>query len=110
MVYANLPFPIYRSAAGFSCTDEHLNGDLLHPTIQSPNGEVDGDIEVSPLNHEMSEAITDPDTVTGWYDNLGYENGDECAYVYGSLAGSNRAFYNHTVNGHQYLTQEEFSN
>jgi IPT/TIG domain-containing protein len=110
MVYANLPFPVYRSAVGFSCTDEHLNGDLLHPTIQSPNGEVDGDVEISPLSHEMSEAITDPDTITGWYDNIGFENGDECAYVYGALAGSNGGFYNQTVNGHHYLTQEEFSN
>ena len=30
------------------------------------------------------EAITDPDTETGWYDSSGFENGDECAYVYGT--------------------------
>ena len=58
----------------------------------------------------MSEAITDPDVSTGWYDSSGFENGDECAYKYGTTAGTAGALYNQTVNGHHYLTQEEFSN
>jgi hypothetical protein len=33
------------------------------------------------------EAITDPDTVSGWYDQINYEHGDECAYVYGTPVG-----------------------
>ena len=107
-VYANMPFPIYQSATLFSCTDENLGGPTS--TIQSPNGSVDADVEVSPLSHEMSESITDPDTNTGWYDSSGFENGDECAYIYGTLSGSNGGFYNQTINGHHYLTQDEFSN
>jgi hypothetical protein len=106
-VYANMPFPIYDSATGFSCTDESLGGDHQ---IQSPNGNPDADVEISPLSHEMSEAITDPDTQTGWYDSSGFENGDECAYEYAKLSGSDGGFYNQTINGHHYLTQEEFSN
>jgi hypothetical protein len=106
-VYANMPFPVYRSATGFSCTDENLGGDGV---LQSPNGNLDADVEISPLSHEISEAVTDPDVSTGWYDASGNENGDECAYEYGALSGVDGTFYNQVVNGHHYLTQEEFSN
>jgi hypothetical protein len=105
-VYANMPFPIYESATGYSCTKENLGTSR----VQSPNGNPDADVEISPLSHEMSEAITDPDTQTGWYDSSGYENGDECAYKYGALSGTDGGYYNQTINGHHYLTQEEFSN
>jgi hypothetical protein len=104
-VYANMPFPAYQSDTGFSCTEESLGGG-----IQAPNGDTDADVEISPLSHEMAEAITDPDVSTGWYDSLGNENGDDCAYIYGALSGLPGAHYNQTVNGHHYLTQEEFSN
>ena len=56
------------------------------------------------------EATTDPDTTTGWYDSTGYENGDECAYVYGVTRGSGTRQYNQTINDDHFLTQEEFSN
>jgi len=104
-VYANMPFPAYQSGTGYSCTKESLGGG-----IQSPNGDTDADVEISPLSHEMSEAITDPDVNTGWYDSTGNENGDDCAYIFGALTGTAGAFYNQVVNGDHYLTQEEFSN
>jgi hypothetical protein len=103
-VYANMPFPIYQSATGYSCTAEGLGGG-----IQSPNGNIDADVEVSPLSHEMSEAFTDPE-LNAWYDSSGNENGDDCAYIYGTLSGTAGTFYNQVVNAHHYLTQEEFSN
>jgi hypothetical protein len=65
---------------------------------------------VSPTSHEIMEAITDPDTVTGWFDSSTFENGDECAYIFGGVSGPDGAAYNQTINGHNYLTQEEFSN
>jgi hypothetical protein len=65
---------------------------------------------VSPTSHEIMEAITDPDTSTGWYDSSGFENGDECAYVFGPTQGTAGSFYNQVINGGHYLTQEEFSN
>ena len=46
-VYANLPFPIYASNAGFTCSS-----DARFPTVQTPNGNADADTEVSPLSHE----------------------------------------------------------
>jgi len=105
-VYANMPFPVYASATGFTCSS-----DARFPTVQTPNGNADADTEVSPTSHEVNEAMTDPDTNTGWYDSSGFENGDECAYVFGATQGATGAAFNQTLgfNDH-WLTQEEFSN
>lgn len=105
LIYANLVFPVYQSPTGFTC-----GSDAKFPVVESPNGNVDADVEISPSSHEVSEAVTDPDTTTGWFDSSGFENGDECAYVFGATSGTAGALYNQTINGHHYLTQEEFSN
>ncbi len=104
-VYANLSFPVYESQTGFTCSS-----DSRFPTVQTPNGNADADTEVSPTSHEVMEAITDPDTSTGWYDSSGFENGDECAYVYGATRGPAGQLYNQVIDHNRYLTQEEFSN
>jgi hypothetical protein len=105
LVYANLSFPIYGSSTGFTCSS-----DAVYPTVQAPNGDPDADTEVSPTSHEIMEAITDPDVHGGWYDSSGFENGDECSYVFGSTKGGRGKLYNQVINGNEYLTQEEFSN
>jgi hypothetical protein len=104
-VYANMPYPVYSSATGFTC-----GSDAVYGVIESPNNNPDADTEISPTSHETSEAITDPDTQTGWYDSSGFEIGDECAYVYGTPSGSAGKYYNQVINGQHFLTQEEFSN
>jgi hypothetical protein len=119
MVYANLSYPIYHSplqTALFTCgSDAGIAFGRNH--LQSPNGttltRVDADVEVSPTSHEIMEAITDPDVSTGWYDAVGNENGDECAYRFDTPVGGTAAdgnVYNQVINGHHYLTQTEFSN
>ena len=107
MVYGNLPFPIYQGSVPFTCGS---NSNRNFGVIETPNGNPDADTETSPTSHEIMEAITDPDVSTGWYDDFGFENGDECAYVYGPSAGKPGALYNQTIHNHHYLTQEEFSN
>ncbi|HLK01510.1 MAG TPA: hypothetical protein VKU39_16615 [Streptosporangiaceae bacterium] len=104
-VYANMPFPIYGSATRFTCSS-----DARFPTVQTPNGNPDADTEVSPTSHEVNEAMTDPDTVTGWFDSSGFENGDECAYVFGPTQGATGRAFNQTLGFDHWLTQEEFSN
>jgi hypothetical protein len=105
-IYANLPFPVYQSPVGFTC-----GSDARFPQIQTPNGNPDADTEVSPTSHEIMEAITDPDAATGWFDSSGLENGDECAYVFGTTQGVAGQLYNQVFHHHHhYLTQEEFSN
>jgi hypothetical protein len=104
-VYANLDYPIYDSPVGFTC-----GSDARFPVIESPNGNPDADTEVSPTSHEIIEAITDPDTETGWYDAVGSEIGDECAYIYGRTRGAPGGYFNQVINGGHFLTQQEFSN
>ena len=104
-VYANMPFPIYESSIGFTCGTEANFG-----VVESPNNNPDADVEISPTSHEVNEAITDPDTATGWFDSSGFENGDECAFVFGATQGNAGQLFNQTINGGHFLTQEEFSN
>ncbi len=104
-VYANMPFPIYKSGTGLSCGTNGIFG-----AIESPNSNPDADTVISPTSHEISEAITDPDTSSGWIDSTGFEIGDECNFVYGTPHGTAGKLFNQTINGHHYLTQEEFSN
>jgi hypothetical protein len=104
-IYANMPYPVYQSGTGFTCGTEANFG-----VVESPNGNPDADVEISPTSHEINEAITDPDTSTGWFDSSGFENGDECAFVFGSTQGTPGQLFNQTINGGHFLTQEEFSN
>jgi hypothetical protein len=104
-VYSSMNYPIYDSPTGFTC-----GTDARFPTEESPNGNPDADTEISPLSHETSESITDPDTETGWYDSTGNEIGDDCAYIFGATGGTAGALYNQTINGQHFITQEEFSN
>jgi hypothetical protein len=39
------------------------------------------------VSHEITEATTDPDLATGWYDQFGFEIGDVCRFNYWSLDG-----------------------
>ena len=106
-VYANLSYPIYHSPLAttpFTCGSDARRAGFGQ--IESPNGNPDADIELSPTAHEITEATTDPDTETGWYDAAGFENGDECAYIYGRTRGAPGAYFNQVINGNNYLTQE----
>jgi hypothetical protein len=110
-VYANLSYPIYHSPLAttpFTCGSDARRAGFGQ--IESPNGNPDADVEISPTSHEITEATTDPDVQTGWYDAAGFENGDECAYIYGRTRGAPGAFYNQVINDHSYLTQQEPSN
>jgi type II secretory pathway pseudopilin PulG len=104
-VYANMVYPIYASPVGFTC-----GTDARYPVIESPNGNPDADVEISPTSHEINEAITDPDGETGWGDSSGNENGDDCAYIFGATKGNAGALYNQSILGSRYITQQEFSN
>jgi len=94
LIYANQPY-----AGGASSCD----------VGQHPNGN-DADATINVTSHEHNEAITDPDVSTGYYDNQGYENGDKCAWIFGSLSGPGGAQYNQTINTHHYFLQQEWSN
>jgi hypothetical protein len=103
-IYATLPYPVYGSPTGYSCSTE-----FDAPGAQYPNRKPDADVTLSSLSHEMSEAITDPKLNT-WTASDGNEEADLCSDVYGALQGPDGRKWNQTINAHHYLTQEEFSN
>ena len=93
IIYANQPY--VENASG--CDAGH------HPNS------LPGDAALNVVSHEHNEAITDP-FGNAWYDLRGYENGDKCAWSWGSPTGSGSTAYNQTINGHHYMLQLEYSN
>ncbi len=96
VLYIDLPYPTQST---YSCM-----------ATLAPSGSVALDSAIGMLSHEHNETVTDP-WGTAWIDPSGYENGDLCAWSYGTLSGSiPGAQWNQVVNGHHYAVQEEFSN
>jgi hypothetical protein len=63
---------------------------------------------LSPASHEFQEAVTDP-LLNAWFTTQGNENGDLCAYTYGTNtwdSGTANEFWN----GNYYEVQQEYSN
>jgi hypothetical protein len=94
-LYANQP---YTDTVPSACdAAAHPNGSEADPTINV-------------VSHENNETITDPNG-NAWYDLAGYENGDKCAWNFGSPIGSTSfGAYNQLINGHPYELQQEYSN
>jgi len=82
-------FP-YITDAGASCGKNFVNA----------NGPLDGVSIVG--GHEMAEAQTDPKPCTGWCDSSNAENGDKCAWTFGS--------HDITLGGKVYAVQPLWSN
>jgi hypothetical protein len=95
VLYANQP---YTATVPAACdAGQHPNGDDADPTINV-------------VSHEHAEAITDP-LGNAWYDRKGYENGDKCAWNFGTALGSTATGrYNQLINGNPYYLQQEWSN
>jgi hypothetical protein len=94
ILYANMP---YADTVPSACD-----------VGQHPNGN-DADATLNVTSHEHNETITD-ENGNAWYDLGGYEDGDKCAWIFGTVSGSNGAEYNQTINGHHYFLQQEYSN
>ena len=89
-MYANQPYAAFVPAACDS--GQHPNGD-------------DTDATINVVSHEHNETITDPQG-SAWYDRRGYENGDKCAWNFGTVTSG----YNQTINANHYILQQEWSN
>ena len=62
------------------------------------------------VSHEHNEAITDP-LGNAWYDSRGYENGDKCAWTFGTALGTTGlGQYNQAIGNGKYYLQREWSN
>jgi hypothetical protein len=98
VIYANEPY----EGPHPGCTD---------PTQGFPN-DVDSDTTINTISHEHNEAITDPSSYAWITANLKYENGDLCAYGFGTPTGGTAGIdaYNQVINTHHYEMQQEWSN
>jgi len=71
----------------------------------SPNGNPGADGMASVMMHELVETVSDPD-LNAWYDALGQENGDKCAWKFGKTkVATNGSTYNVNFGTGQYLIQ-----
>ena len=72
----------------------------------SPNHDIDADSTINVASHEQMEAATDP-LLNAWYDLVGYEIGDKCAWIFGPTNSNGGDV---TWNGHSYEVQKEWDN
>jgi hypothetical protein len=95
VIYANQP---YADTVPAACdAGQHPNGD-------------DADATINVTSHEHNEAITDWQG-NAWYDRRGYENGDKCAWTFGTALGSTgTGAYNQVIGSGKYYLQREWSN
>jgi hypothetical protein len=72
-----------------------------------PNGNAGVDGMLSVIAHELEESNTDPDPRSGWADASGAENGDKCAWTFGSaqFQTANGAWANITLGSRNFLIQ-----
>ena len=66
------------------------------------------DSMLSVLAHELEETATDPQ-LNAWYSANGKENGDKCAWTWGTTYSSGGAFANMKIGGTDYLIQQNFT-
>jgi hypothetical protein len=88
----------------YNAVPGHCQSD--HPR---PNGNA-ADPALSTISHELSEAVTDPDS-DAWTDGSGQEIADLCITTFGpAIGGSGDRRYNQNVNGGHFYLQDEWSN
>jgi hypothetical protein len=77
--------------------------------VTGPNGNSGADAMASVIAHELEEETTDPD-LNAWYDSRGAENGDKCAWNFGTeYTAPNGAKANMKLGTRDYLIQQNWS-
>ena len=78
--------------------------------LASPNSDVAANSELNTLAHEIEETTTD-NMGNAWYDVLGNENADKCAWKWGTTATApTGGTYNESFNGTYFLVQMNWVN
>jgi hypothetical protein len=97
VIYANEPYE-----------GSDPSGGCIDPSQGFPN-DPDADTTINTISHEHNEAITDP-LGNGWITFDQSENGDLCAFGFGTQTNPGVNAYNQVINGHHYDLQQEWSN
>lgn len=85
-------------------------GCIAVTAAKAPNGNLGADGMASVIFHELSETVTDPD-LNAWYDRQGNENGDKCAWNFGSTyTTASGKTANVNLGGNDYLLQQMWVN
>ena len=72
----------------------------------SPNGNPAADGMASVLAHELVEPISDP-LLDAWFDELGFENADKCAFRYGQVTrAADGSYSNMQIGDRRFLIQQ----
>ncbi|KAH6577631.1 hypothetical protein BASA62_000831 [Batrachochytrium salamandrivorans] len=101
---------VYYALSG-AVPDSCISGCAPPPNQSvSPNGDIAVDAMLSVMAHEIAEAVSDPDAnIRAWNDATGYENGDMCAYTYGSTStDDNGASHNTAWGGMNFMIQQNW--
>jgi hypothetical protein len=75
----------------------------------APNGNAGADGMASIISHELDESVTDPD-LNAWYFSNGQENGDKCAWTFGTTFTCNGATANINLGSRCFLIQRNWKN
>lgn len=97
ILYANQPYAAQNYSIYTCDSGQHPNGTTADATLNV-------------VSHEHNEAITD-EQGSAWFDSQGAENGDKCAWNFGTALG-NTAYgkYNQVIGTGKYYLQQEWSN
>jgi len=81
-----------------------------------PNGDIGADGTVSAMTHEIEETTTDPVSILqppfflGYYDKIGFETADKCAYIFGTVFANDDGLFNITIGGKPFMVQQQWIN
>ena len=83
-------------------------GSCAGQTASSPNSNPAADALISVLAHELVETVSDP-MLNAWYDALGSENADKCAWTFGTTsAATGGGVKNMHIGSRDYLVQQNW--
>jgi len=97
ILYANQPYAAQNYSIYTCDSGQHPNGTTADATLNV-------------VSHEHNETITD-EQGSAWFDSQGAENGDKCAWNFGTALGSTTyGQYNQAIGTGKYYLQQEWSN
>ena len=79
------------------------------PQTSSPNKDAAADAMASVIAHEIDETVSDPQ-LDGWYAASGEENGDRCAWQYGTTYAAGKARANLHLGRRDFYIQTNWLN